>query len=126
MSADPVLLEFDMLGRPLLTNAYMKLGPHARYKQRLPWRTTAHTLAMLRRVGSFDRIDVTAQARYKTRQLCDTDAPAPALKAVLDGLVDAGVVEDDGPAFVASVRYLAPYTDRTKPDALLVTVVEAS
>jgi len=35
----------------------------------------------------------------------DADASAPMVKAVLDGLVDAKLLEDDGPRFVRSYHY---------------------
>lgn len=39
------------------------------------------------------------------RRWVDADAIAPMVKAVLDGLVDAKLLEDDGPRFVRSYHY---------------------
>ena len=45
----------------------------------------------------------------KTRaSMPDVGAPILAVKAVIDGVVDAGVLGEDGPAVVARLTFLAP------------------
>ena len=51
-------------------------------------------------------------------------ACAPAVKAALDGIVDAGVLPDDGPAFVWAVTYRAPFRSARKQNALILTITE--
>lgn len=71
---------------------------------------------------------VTGQARHATNQLTDFDAMAPAMKAVVDGLVLGpkklgwGVVLDDSPEYVKGLTLLPSFCDRSKRPALLVTL----
>jgi hypothetical protein len=51
--------------------------------------------------------------------LQDVAACNPAVKAAIDGLVDAGIVPDDSPAYLRSVEFLAPMKGR---DALTLYV----
>lgn len=53
----------------------------------------------------------------------DVAACAPAAKALLDGLVDAGVLDDDSPRFVPQITFHAP---RKGPHGLFVLVVDLS
>jgi hypothetical protein len=46
--------------------------------------------------------------RKNRASIPDTGAPILAVKAVIDGLVDAGVLPDDGPEFVVELLFLAP------------------
>lgn len=63
--------------------------------------------------------------RYPDRRsLPDPDGIAPALKGVLDGLVDAGVVPDDSGVFVAAVTYRRPVVEAGSLPALIVLVRE--
>lgn len=116
-------LVIDCLGRPLTANAMHKKHPVAVTRLRGEWRDAAAVLARAERIPALSRIDVTAQARYKTRRSpSDTDACSPSVKGVIDGLVLAGVIPDDKPPFVASVRYLAPMVGTGLADALVVWV----
>jgi hypothetical protein len=68
-------------------------------------------------------VRIRAQAfRPVTRgRLPDADAISPTVKAIVDGLVDAGILEDDGPRFVLGYDYDAP---AVSADALWHTRVE--
>ena len=54
----------------------------------------------------------------------DRERFAPALKGVLDGLVDAGVIRDDSGEFVAAVTYRRPVVEAGSLPALIVLVRE--
>lgn len=67
------------------------------------------------------RCNIEVAHETATRRNVDVAACAPTVKAAIDGLVRAGVLEDDDAQHVLSVRFNAPvYTGR---DALLVTLV---
>ena len=51
-----------------------------------------------------------------------TCAVVAAYKAGLDGLVDAGVLPDDGPEHVTAVTFVPP--ERTGQDGLTITLTE--
>lgn len=52
------------------------------------------------------------QPYQKGGRLQDTGACHPAVKAAIDGIVDAGVLLDDSPQYVKSIRFLP--TERGK------------
>ena len=52
--------------------------------------------------------------------MADTGGHFPVAKACIDGLVDAGVIPDDGPEFVRSLTFKAPQVDGGVDRALLV------
>ena len=56
--------------------------------------------------------------------LPDCDAIAAAVKPVIDGIVDAGVILDDSPEHVRSITYLAP--QRSDARRLVVLIKEAA
>lgn len=51
------------------------------------------------------RVHAYAVQPNQAKRWIDADAIAPMVKAVLDGLVDAKLLEDDGPRFVRSYHY---------------------
>jgi crossover junction endodeoxyribonuclease RusA len=87
------------------------------------WRQAFKILAREAGIPSLDRIAVTAMPmRANRRSRPDVAACFPAVKAAIDGLVDAGVVKDDTPDHVTEIRFTAPAMG--SHDAL-VLVVEA-
>ena len=118
-------LVIDTLGRPLLQNRVHRMHHMEAGRLRREWRDHAAVLARAARIPRLPAVAVTVQARYKTRTGSDVDAIAPAVKGVIDGLVLAAVIPDDGPAFVHRVTYLACVVGTGLPDALLVTVEAA-
>ncbi len=53
-------------------------------------------------------VDVVAHIYLKGKRSQDCGACYPAVKAIIDGIVDAGVLVDDTPEYVASIRMDAP------------------
>jgi hypothetical protein len=54
----------------------------------------------------------------------DTAACYPAVKAAIDGLVDAGVIPDDDPEHVVEIRFAAPAIG--SHDSLTIVVAEVA
>lgn len=88
------------------------------------WRGVFHHLALAHHVPKFDRVTIEVDHQTRTNRLPDTVAIAPAYKAALDGLVDAGVLRDDGPAHVLAVTFLPSH--RTGRDGLSLTLTEVA
>lgn len=66
-------------------------------------------------------IDVTVLPELRNRSgEPDTGACIGAAKAAIDGLVDAGVIPEDGPTYVRRLTFLAPVV--TGVDALVLQV----
>ena len=94
-----VTLVFDSYSRPPLTE-----------NQRMGWRQRHGIVRVVRRLASFEarqaglselgvcRVTLTWFVKTRTRR--DADNIVPTLKAMCDGLVDAGVVVDDIPALM--------------------------
>ena len=59
------------------------------------WRTKAAWLAERARVPHLDRAHVTVTVHKTTNRRYDPANLAPTAKAIVDGLVDAGVLDDD-------------------------------
>jgi hypothetical protein len=57
-------------------------------------------------------ITVTVEPHQKGGRLQDVGACNPAVKAAIDGLVDAGILPDDSPEYVKSLVYLPPKKDK--------------
>jgi hypothetical protein len=57
-------------------------------------------------------ISVTAEPHQKGGRLQDVGACNPAVKAAIDGLVDAGILPDDSSEYVRSLIFLQPKNDK--------------
>jgi len=107
--------------RPLTVNEARRLHPFARAARDKEYRTFFAVAARAAGWPHLDRVTVTFTPLHKDRRSPqDVAGCAPASKGALDGLVDAGVLDDDGPAFVRAVIFLPP--DVCGRDGLRVTV----
>lgn len=113
----------DHLGRPTTTNAVHRMHHHEASAHRKLWREAGCVLGRAQKVTRCDAITLECWGRYPDRRsLPDADAIAPALKGFLDGLVDAGLVDDDSGSFVHAITYRAPVVGAGQPAALVVRV----
>jgi crossover junction endodeoxyribonuclease RusA len=92
------------------------------------WRDAAHLLAKAARVPKLYRVALTAELRFGDKRRRDTPNYYPTIKAAIDGLVDAGVLDDDEDSLVVELTIRpGPQLDR-KPygpaGQLLLTVRE--
>jgi hypothetical protein len=95
--------------RPLTANEHRRLTPFVRAKRDKDYRTWWSVAARVEKWPHVDAADITITPLHKDgRSPQDASSCHPAAKAAIDGLVDAGVLTDDGPAFVRSVTFLAP------------------
>lgn len=68
-----------------------------------------HLLALEAKVPRLDSCTIVAQPLHANRRTPqDVAACAPEVKAAIDGLVDAGLLDDDGPAHLRRVSFLPP------------------
>ncbi len=72
------------------------------------WREAFAWLAMAQRVPHLKYVDVVVLQSCRDKRMPDPGACFPAYKAALDGLVDAGVLDEDDGRYVRSVMFLAP------------------
>lgn len=53
-----------------------------------------------------------------------TDADSISAKAAIDGLVHAGLLQDDSPKFVQEVHYSQERTEKDEPEETILTIKE--
>lgn len=109
--------------RPLTTNAERKMIPRARAAAVKLLRTEAAWRAREVRAPRLDACFIYVTPHHADgRSPQDAGACAPAAKAIVDGLQDAGVLADDSAEYVHSITYSAPVVDGW--DGIEVKLVE--
>lgn len=111
--------------RPLTINVVAKSHRFDWAQRTRETRRTWWALAKQAGIPRLERADfevVPLHANHKSPQ--DPAACAPAWKAACDGLVDAGVIEDDDGEHVLSVKFLPPSIEGV--DGMLVRIIEAA
>lgn len=113
--------------RPWTANQDMRLHHKPRAEKIAEWRRAFWGLARAAKVPPLGRIGVTVEPHYRrwNGKFPDPASCAPAAKAAVDGLVDAKVIPDDGPRYVAWVKFL-PAVMGAKRDALHLTIEDLS
>ncbi len=103
-------LEFEK--RPWTTNAERAGNRWERASLTKEWREAFAWLARSEEIPPMRWLSVTVEPHQKGGRLQDVGACNPAVKAAIDGLVDAGVLPDDSPEFVRSLIFLPPLKDK--------------
>lgn len=80
---------------------------HKRAKLVKVWRDYFKEQAELLEIPRLDKISVEVFTTFSTRALQDPGNNMPAVKAAIDGLTDAGIIEDDVADCVAFITYYA-------------------
>jgi len=89
------------------------------------WRDKFKELAEEAGIPPCDKIAVEVYTTFKTRRLQDPGNNMPAVKAAIDGLVDAGVIPDDVPQYVVYIRYHQSTYEKGR-DSVCLEVIDAS
>jgi crossover junction endodeoxyribonuclease RusA len=118
--------------RPWTVNSEHQAGTgrrhlgHIQVRRKLvaEWRDAFAKLALAQQIPPLGRIVVTVQQHCRDRRMPDPGACYPAVKAALDGLVDAGVIPNDTGAEVLSIEMLAPVVTKGV-DALELIIAPA-
>jgi crossover junction endodeoxyribonuclease RusA len=114
-------LRFDE--RPFTANQERRWHHHRRAEAVRRWREAFALLARQAAVPSLTAVEVTVTPHLTSRRgLQDVGGCFPAAKAAIDGLVDAGVLADDGPDHLHALTFLAPVIGQG--DALVLAVRE--
>lgn len=85
-------------------------------------RETFCALARQGKVPALPAAHVTARPYQRRGVLADPGGHQPAVKAAVDGLVDAGVLRDDAGPYVASLSHLPPLRASGATDELELTL----
>jgi crossover junction endodeoxyribonuclease RusA len=112
--------------RPMTVNAARRVHHHTRAAHDREWRGVFHLLALEAKVPHMAAITVTVDQELRNRahvpDVCF--GCAPSVKASIDGLVDAGVIDDDDPEHLWSLTFNRPTV--TGRDAVTLTIKEAA
>lgn len=111
--------EVEYAQRPWTTNKERTEHHMTRAKRVKEWREAFAWLAKSKRIPPLVWMRIGAQPWQKGGVLQDVAACNPAVKAAIDGLVDAGVLPDDSPEYLKSVEFFPPQKGR---DALTLYV----
>lgn len=98
----------DWPHRPWTTNAERAGNRYVRAKLTREWRLAYKLLAINAKVPPLQWGSVVAQPTLKGGKLQDTAACNPAVKAAIDGIVDAGVLMDDSSEYLRTITFLPP------------------
>lgn len=111
--------------RPLTVNAVARLHRQQWATHTRQVRETWAWLAVQARVPRLDRARIVATPLHANRRSPqDVAAAAPHVKAAVDGLVDAGVLDDDSPEFLVELAFRPP--DICGADGLRLVIEEAA
>lgn len=121
MSTDVAVYVLRFEKRPWTLNVERQGNRWKRATLVKEWREAFAALAREQRIPRYERVVVSAQPELRHRgSMPDTGACIGAVKAAIDGLVDAGVLDDDGPNQVIALQFLAPQVTGT--DALAISI----
>jgi len=99
-------LQYD--ARPWTTNTERASNRYERARFTKEWRSAFTVLAKAHKVKPMHWATIIVEPHQKGGRLQDAGGCAPAAKAAIDGLVDAGVFPDDSGEFVRTITYLRP------------------
>ena len=113
----------DHGARPLTTNRVARLHRHQWANHTRQVRETWAWLALQARVPRLTAAVITATPLHANRRSPqDVAACAPEVKAAVDGLVDAGVLDDDDPEHLLELAFRPP--DICGSDGLRLRILE--
>lgn len=110
--------------KPWTHNAERRMNMHVRGKIVKQWRTDFCLLAKHQKIPRLMSAQISVVPYQKRGKLQDVAACAPAAKAAIDGLVDAGVLPDDSSKFVTAIEFCAPERGDDKLVLVIVGVKE--
>lgn len=116
-------LDLPLAGAPLSLNDRAHWSARSRGAKTI--REAVGWLCREQRIPALASADVTLRVFPPDRRRRDEDNLVATLKPCLDGIVDAGVLTDDTPAYVSSRVRLAPY-DGSRRWRYLLEIAEVS
>lgn len=106
--------------KPIYLNAWRTMHHFQWAKIRKEWRESFHYLYLANpQAFRGSPVDIIVEHEVKSR-LPDVCAVMECYKAALDGLVDGGLLIDDGPGYINSVTFVQPV--KTGRDALTLRI----
>jgi hypothetical protein len=115
VNTGPVTYELTVTGRrPWTVNQERKKSSHyVRAEITRWWRENFMLAALQAGIPHYEKITLEVTPILPDRKMQDTGACYPTAKAAIDGLVDAGVVDDDAPKYVPTIVFNSPVVSNT-------------
>lgn len=110
--SEQLVYRLEYTERPWTTNFERKGNRWERAELVKEWRSAFHVLALKEKIPKMSWMSVTVEPHSKASRSQDVGACHPAVKAAIDGIVDAGVLVDDSPEYLRSLIYLPPQKDK--------------
>jgi len=107
--------------RPWTTNSERAGNRWKRAELTKEWRQAFMLLAKQAKIPRLGKVFIRVEPFQLKGKLQDTASCNPAVKAAIDGLVDAGVIKDDTPEFLPKILFCAPEKGR---EALRLVIIE--
>ena len=115
----------EIWGEMWTANKERTLHHFTRAKKVKEWRTAACVRARARRIPKLKAVEIRfTPYRTDKRGLADTGGHFPVAKAVIDGLVDAGILTGDGPHIVRRLIFEAPIVSGESKARIEITELE--
>jgi len=109
-------------GQLLTHNRERRLHHFERARRVKEWRSDSFWSARAARIPKLPCASITITPYQVRGRLADAGGHAPVGKAIVDGLVDAGVLTDDSPDYLDAVIYAAAKRSTTKCDYVVVEI----
>lgn len=112
--------------RPWTTNQERKKGSH--YQRSIHtkwWRESFREAAEQAKIPHFKSVRIEVTPILPDRKMQDTGACYPTAKAAIDGLVDAGVLDDDSPKYVTTITFHAPVISKGNQGLEILIIPES-
>jgi len=120
---EPIQVSFTFEARPWTLNAERAGNRFKRADMVKQWREAFHWIAKAQKPPAFDTVSVVVEVVMK-KPLADTGNAYGSVKAAIDGLVDAGVLPDDGPEVIRVLCMKAPTPAvKGQRESLTVTLI---
>lgn len=111
--------------RPWTTNQERKKGSHYLRSQITKWwRESFFEAACDAGVPALNKVRIEVTPILPDRKMQDVGACYPTAKAAIDGLVDAGVLEDDSPQYVSTITFHSPVVLKRRMGLELLIIPE--
>lgn len=101
-------------------------GHYGRAEKAAEWRGAFAMLCLEQKVPALQWLHVEATQTCRDRRMPDIGACFPAVKAAIDGIVDAGVVPDDDVRYLKALTFRAPECTGTDSVVLRLSGPECS
>ena len=90
------------------------------------WRSDGFHVAKAAKIPRLDKVTIIATPQQARGRLADAGAASHIVKAVVDSLVDAGVIVGDGPDVVVALNQCAPVRVDARDEGLRIVITEVT